>query len=118
MRLLANENIPLVSVMTLRETGHDVVSISERSPGIPDNDVMQIAHDENRIILTFDRDYGELIFRHQLPSPAGILYMRFLPASAREPADYLLRLIAGGVNLSGTFTTGDRQQIRQRPLPQ
>lgn len=58
MKLLANENIPLDSVRSLRSAGHDVVSISERSPGISDEDVIRIARAENRIIVTFDRDYG------------------------------------------------------------
>ncbi|MCY4551898.1 MAG: DUF5615 family PIN-like protein [Defluviicoccus sp.] len=73
MKLLANENIPLDSVRSLRSGGHDVVSISEQSPGISDEDVIRIARAENRIIVTFDRDYGELVFRRGWPPPAGIL---------------------------------------------
>ena len=71
MRLLINENIPLASVIALREAGHDVLSISEHSPGIPDELVMAIAHNEQRIVVTFDRDYGELVFRRRLPLPGG-----------------------------------------------
>lgn len=67
MRLLANENIPLASVATLRRAAHDVVSVMERSPGFPDEEVLRLAHSEARIILTFDRDYGELVYRHRLP---------------------------------------------------
>ena len=52
MKLLANENIPLESVRSLRIGGYDVVSISERSPGISDEDVIQIARTENRIVIT------------------------------------------------------------------
>lgn len=116
MRLLVNENIPPASVGLMREAGHDVVAVSERSPGIPDDEVMRLARDEARIIITCDRDYGELVYRRRLPAPAGVLYLRFLPASPREPADYLARLIADGITLEGKFTTGDREQIRQRPL--
>lgn len=116
MRLLINENIPLASVAALREAGHDVISITERSPGISDEAVMALAHHEQRIVLTFDRDYGELVFRRQLPLPGGVLYLRFLPVSPLEPADYLARLIESGIELEGRFTTGDREQARQRPL--
>ncbi|WP_089726355.1 DUF5615 family PIN-like protein [Candidatus Thiosymbion oneisti] len=118
MRLLANENIPLADVLALREVGFDMVSITERSPGIRDEAVMQIAHVERRIIVTFDRDYGELVFRRRLPVPAGVLYLRFLPASPLEIAEYVARLIASGIKLEGKFTTGDREQVRQRPLPE
>ena len=56
MRFLANENFPLPSVRLLREAGHDVVSISEETPGITDSQVLSRAVSEQRIILTFDRD--------------------------------------------------------------
>ena len=63
MRFLANENFPLPSVRLLREAGHDVVSISEETPGITDSQVLSRAVSEQRIILTFDRDYGVMIYR-------------------------------------------------------
>ncbi|NJN46869.1 MAG: DUF5615 family PIN-like protein [Candidatus Competibacteraceae bacterium] len=116
MRLLINENIPLASVAALREAGHDVVSITERSHGISDESVMAIAHAKHRIVVSFDRDYGELTFHRRLPMPSGVLYLRVLPVSALEPAAYLDRLISAGIELEGKFTTGDREQVRQRPL--
>ncbi len=76
MRLLINENIPLASVAVLRKAGHDVGSVTEDSPGISDETVMQRAHAEDRIVVTFDRDYGELVFRRRLPTPGGVLYLR------------------------------------------
>nr|VFK26132.1 MAG: hypothetical protein BECKLPF1236A_GA0070988_105121 [Candidatus Kentron sp. LPFa]VFK36179.1 MAG: hypothetical protein BECKLPF1236C_GA0070990_105071 [Candidatus Kentron sp. LPFa] len=94
MKFLANENIPLASVHALREAGHDVLSMTEESPGTSDEMVMRRAYMENRIIVTFDRDYGELIFRRRLIAPDGVLYFRFSPAIPLEPADYIARLIA------------------------
>ncbi|WP_051084275.1 DUF5615 family PIN-like protein [Segetibacter koreensis] len=64
MKLLANENFPKASVLLLRSLGYDVTSIGEDSPSISDRSVMQIAEAEQRIIQTFDRDYGELIYKH------------------------------------------------------
>ena len=116
MKLLANENIPLDSVRSLRSGGHDVVSISERSPGISDEDVIRIARAENRIIVTFDRDYGELVFRRGSPPPAGILYLRFVPNDPSEVATYVSRLIANGIDLERRFTTADRGRVRQTML--
>ncbi len=116
MKLLANENIPLPSVRALRRGGHDVESISERSPGISDEEVVRIARAEARLIVTFDRDYGELVFRRGLPAPAGILYLRFFPSVPEEVAAYVLRLIEDGIALEGRFTTADRAGIRQAIL--
>ena len=118
LRLLANENIPLASVRELLKAGHDVVSVAELAPGIPDEEVLRIARQENRIIVTFDRDYGELIFRRRLRAPAGILYLRFLPTGPGEVAAYLSGLIGDGIGLEGRFTTADRSRVRQRRLDQ
>lgn len=61
---LANENLPKPSVELLRSNGFVVRSIQEEAQSISDAEVVQIAFQENLIILTFDRDYGELIFRY------------------------------------------------------
>jgi predicted nuclease of predicted toxin-antitoxin system len=63
MKLLANENFPLASVVYLRENGYDVAYIGEELKSIADITVREVALIEERTILTFDRDYGELIFR-------------------------------------------------------
>ncbi len=64
MKLLANEIFPLASVKYLIGKGFDVVAIGIDFAGYEDTEVMDLAQKEQRIILTFDRDYGELIFKH------------------------------------------------------
>lgn len=118
MRFLANENVPLVSVRLLRTSGHDVAAIAEDSPGAKDSEVLARANREQRIVLTFDRDYGELIYRLGLPSPAGIVYFRFDPSTPDEPAEHLLRMLRlSDLSLDSKFTVAGRDQVRQRPLP-
>jgi predicted nuclease of predicted toxin-antitoxin system len=46
-----------------------------------------------RLLLTFDRDFGELIYRHGEPAPAGVMYLRFRPADAEEPARVLSAIL-------------------------
>lgn len=102
----------------LRESGHDVTSVIEVSPGTKDQEVLAWANVERRILLTFDRDYGELIYRLGLPGPAGVMYFRSTPATPDEPAEWLIRLInLGEISLPGMFTVIERDRIRQRPLP-
>ncbi|MFA6531161.1 MAG: DUF5615 family PIN-like protein, partial [Candidatus Micrarchaeia archaeon] len=86
MNFLANENFPLDSVVMLRRSGHHVVMIAEDSPGMKDIDVLKRALKDKSIILTFDRDYGELIFRYPRLIPDGLVYFRFDPSSPEEPA--------------------------------
>ena len=61
MRLCANENIPEACVVRLRQAGHDVLWIRETTPGSPDNVVLALAASEDRLLITFDKDFGELI---------------------------------------------------------
>ncbi|MDF5722276.1 MAG: DUF5615 family PIN-like protein [Rhizonema sp. PD37] len=118
MQFLANENFPLPSVRYLRKSGYDIAAIIEDSPGIEDTEVLARAVHEQRVILTFDRDYGELIYRLKLSSPAGVIYFRYQPRSPQEPAEQLLIIsTTEGLHFEGKFTVVERKQIRQRPLP-
>jgi predicted nuclease of predicted toxin-antitoxin system len=115
---LANENFPLPSIGLLREAGYEISSILEDSPGIEDPEVLSRAADEKQVILTFDRDYGELIYRLQLRPPAGVIYLRFRPYTPQEPALLLLNLFQNKeLQFEKWFTVLERDQIRQRPLP-
>jgi predicted nuclease of predicted toxin-antitoxin system len=117
MLFLANENFPLKSVRLLRQDGHDVIAIIEDMPGAKDLAVLDRAHEENRILLTFDRDYGDLIFRRKLPAPQGVIYLRFVPSSPEEPAEWMRRLLSlPGSDLIGRFTVLERRRVRQRML--
>jgi hypothetical protein len=78
----------------------------------------QVNADEERVILTFDRAYGELIYRLRLRSPRGVIYLRFRPHTPEEPASILLNLLqTEGLQFEERFTVVERDQIRQRPLP-
>ena len=117
MEFLANENFPLVGIQLLRKAGHSVKSVIEDSPGSKDTDVLSCAKNENRIILTFDRDYGKLIYRSGLLAPAGVVYFRFTPSGPEEPAHILLDILRKKESvLSDKFTVVERGRIRQRTL--
>ncbi len=117
MLFLANENIPLASVKYLRQAGYSVTAIAQEKPGISDREVLAQAEAENRILLTFDRDYGELVYRKKLPPPAGLVYFRFAPASPEEAAQKLLFVLKNNrIVLPGKFTIIEKDRVRQRPL--
>jgi predicted nuclease of predicted toxin-antitoxin system len=118
MRFLANENFPLPSVRVLSSSGVDIISISEVSPGITDEQVLALAVKESRIILTFDRDYGELVFRRGMPCPPGIIYLRMTPASPSEPARVLESFFSNHKeSVMGNFIVLTEENFRKRPLP-
>jgi predicted nuclease of predicted toxin-antitoxin system len=118
MRLLADENLPLVSIRALREAGIDVAAVTEIGPGSSDVQVLEQARSEGRILVTFDRDFGELLYRRRAPVPPGVIYLHFVPTSPQEPAQLLRGLLAmQEIELGDRFTVVERERVRQRPLP-
>ena len=112
---LANENFPAPSIHLLRNNSYNVVSIQETAPGISDEDVLKIAIDNRYIILTFDKDYGELIFRYKIENPPAIVFFREKgqsPLFAGELLLYTLR--TGSINFKHAFTVIETKNIRQR----
>jgi predicted nuclease of predicted toxin-antitoxin system len=61
MRFLADENIPGDAVTELEAAGHDIVWVRTMAPGSKDEDILALAVREERIILTFDKDFGECL---------------------------------------------------------
>ena len=118
MKLLANENFPLPSVAELQRQGHDIVSITLLSPGLTDRDVLALAHREDRVLLTFDRDYGMLVYQNRLPPPPAIIFLRFRPQSPLEPAAIAAPILNLGITaIRGSFFVVERDSFRRRPLP-
>jgi predicted nuclease of predicted toxin-antitoxin system len=118
VRFLTDENLPLPSIRLLSTAGHDVIAVALESPGVPDEAILDRAVREGRILLTFDRDYGDLLYLQGSQLPEGIVYFRFAPSSPEEPAEYLLALLERfGSSLLGTLTVAERDRVRQRPLP-
>src|SRR5882672_7100082 len=76
MRFLANENFPGAAVAALEAAGNDVVWIRTAAPGSSDPDVLAWAVRDERILLTFDKDFGELARASVLPSTCGIILLR------------------------------------------
>ncbi len=112
---LADEHFPISSTSLLRAIGYEIAAIVEDSPGIDDEEVMARAAQEQRVILTFDRDYGELIYRRHLPVPAGVIHLRFVPATPEE-AGHRLSFLLRATSVEGYYTVIDGNQVRQRKL--
>ncbi len=83
MRILADENVARDIVAWLRSGGHDILFAAEASPGTADARWVEIAEQEQRVILTSDKDFGELVFRDGLTSH-GVVLLRLdeLPVPA------------------------------------
>lgn len=113
-KLLADENIPARMIDALRAEGFDVLSIQETTPGISDANVLRLAVDQARILLTFDRDYGELIFRQGFAPPISVIYFRSFPSNPYEVSDTVISLLRESESLAGAILVITRQGIRRR----
>ncbi len=116
MRILADENVDAPIIAWLAACGHDVRSICDSSPGASDEAVVALAERDKRVIITSDRDFGELVFRHGA-RPAGVVYLRL---GALTPAELLARFQAAWAAIesraAGSFIVLTPGPIRVRPL--
>ena len=115
MKLLANENFPYKSIFYLKAKGHDIISIGMDFPSIKDSEIMMIAITEERTILTFERDYGELIFRKNYKPEKGVIYLR-LDTNFPEDPGYLIEELLANKEFDATraLTVLDKNGLRQR----
>lgn len=116
MKLLADANVERVLVTWLRRQGHDVLWAVDLSPGTPDEILLAQARAENRVILTNDLDFGELVFRLGLAS-VGILLLRYRVGS---PVELVAFFESHWPELEhrvhGNFVVATNTKLRIRPL--
>lgn len=113
-KLLADENVPARAIDALRDAGCDVLSVREIAPGISDAGVLRLAVAQGRVVVTFDRDYGELIFGQGHTAPPSVIYFRMFPVNPREISDSVLFLLAEPEPIVGAMVIVSHQGIRRR----
>lgn len=116
MRFLANENVPYDAVAALRERGHDVIWVRTDASGSCDEDILSRAAAEERVLITFDKDFGELAFRSKLPAKYGIILFRIPEKSSSYIANVVTATIESCYDWIGHFTVVEEHRIRMRHL--
>ncbi len=115
MKFLADENIPKASIDFLKDHGFDIGFIGMDHPSIKDQEVMQLAVEQGRTIITLDRDFGELVFKENIRPEQGIIYLRLSEYAPSEPGEIVHSMIhMEGLDLHGRITVYDVNGIRQR----
>jgi predicted nuclease of predicted toxin-antitoxin system len=114
---LADESIDRQIVEAVRRNGYEVLSVAENSPGIPDTEVLSAAIEAGAVLLTADKDFGELVFRQRL-AHTGVVLVRL---AGRAP-ELKARIVAAAINahvneLESAFAvvTGNPIRIRRSP---
>jgi predicted nuclease of predicted toxin-antitoxin system len=117
LRFLADESCDFVVVRALRAAGHDVLAVAEQAAGTPDREVIQLALDDGRVLLTEDKDFGQLVFA-AFAGSRGVILIRF-PSDARTLlASVIVRVVdTYATQLSSAFVTLSPGRVRISGLP-
>ncbi|USH00472.1 DUF5615 family PIN-like protein [Thermococcus argininiproducens] len=115
-KFLADENIPLKVVRLLQEEGFAIKSITDIKPGITDEEVSEIALRENRILITFDKDFGRILFVEGLGVP-GLILLRFPPKNVKYITRILKEVLSKDIEFYGRIVIVFEDKIRVSNLP-
>ena len=116
-RFLADENISLEMVLGLRAAGLDVEWIQTLAPGASDEEILASAGQQQRILITYDTDFGDLIFNQGAPAQTGVLLLR-LTGSTEAHTARLLEVLDTDDDWDLYFTSIGDERVRRRRLPE
>ena len=116
MKFLADAHISVEMVEMLRRLGHDCLDASAIPPRMPDVDVLRMAADQGRVVVTSDKDFGELVFVHGIPCPGVVLIRVALADEAGRVARVATVWKTVLSRLPGSFVTITASNVRARPL--
>jgi len=116
-RFLANENIPRPVVVAVRNAGLDVAWVTELRPGADDDAVLALSVSEDRVLVTFDKDFGEMVFRKGRNACCGILLFRTRLQSPEHLSRFVVRVLSQPVHWNDSFSVAEPDRIRSVPLP-
>lgn len=114
MNFLCDEGIERQIVEALRSRGHEVLYVAEMSPGISDDEVLEMSVGEGALLVTSDKDFGELVFR-QGRVHSGVILVRLHGLASSEKAAVMASAVAEhGERLPEAFSVVEKGRIRIR----
>ncbi|MCE7743665.1 MAG: hypothetical protein GPJ52_00870 [Candidatus Heimdallarchaeota archaeon] len=117
IKYLADENIPLMVIKELSELGFSIESIPTGKRGMSDKEVMKYAFEKGLVIITFDKDFGQLVFKEKVKSK-GIILLRFHPTSPEKIKSIIKKIFEDkGFIPLGKFVVIHEKHMRIVDLP-
>ena len=112
MRFLVDECTGPKVAAWLRDEGHEVFSVFDEARGIEDDQLIEKAHDENWVLITNDKDFGEKVYRDRRPH-RGIIFMRLEDERASNKIEVLRLLLERYADrLEDQFVVVTETQVR------
>jgi predicted nuclease of predicted toxin-antitoxin system len=117
MNFVADESCAMPVIHALREAGHDVTAIAEVAKGATDEEVLGQALDAKRVLITEDRDFGDLVYARGRSS-AGVILVRFHSHARRAKAATVVEAVSKlGSRLEDAFTVVEPGRVRISSRP-
>ena len=117
MDFLADESCAGPVIRALREAGHDLIAIAEVAKGATDEQVLELAVKQKRVLITEDRDFGELVYARGRSS-AGVILVRFHSRARGAKAATVVESVARlGSRLRDAFTVVEPGRVRISSRP-
>lgn len=113
--LLLDENMPRSVGRALADAGHDVAFAADSEPAAEDRQVLALALAQQRILVTFDADFGDLVYQQGFAAPPAIVYLRMHPIDTAAATEMVLQALAEPP--LDQFVVCTRRGRRRRPLP-
>ena len=114
MKIVADENIDRLVIERLQTNGHEVLSIARQFASSPDTEVLSISSNERALLITEDKDFGELVF-HKKRSHFGVLLVRLEGISRQERIRMVCDIIQSrGSELANAFSVLTPASLRTR----
>lgn len=98
MKFVADEGVDGTLVGLLRTAGHDVIYFAETDRSTDDAVILELANSENRILITRDLDFGELVWRMKMVH-TGIILVRAEELNSVSRSKLVAEFIAANQNL-------------------
>ena len=112
MKGLADENFPWVLVKALRNRGWDIEAATEAHSGAGDREIFDLARRKGRIVLTFDKDFGDLHRRSPLAPPSGLILFRFRRPTSPDAQRRILDVLTSQSDWAGQFCVVGPDKVR------
>ncbi len=116
MKFIADEGVDRQIVDRLRKDGYDITYIAEFDVGAVDPAILELANNEKRILITRDKDFGELAYRNRLVH-AGIILNRLFELTSAKKAEIVSNVVQQyGAELENSFTVIQPGRVRIRKM--
>lgn len=113
---LANENVPAEAVLAARAVGYEIKWVAELASGSSDDQVLAIASEGGHVLLTFDKDFGEMVFRRGKSGSCGVILFRPRMLSSQYLAQFVVSVLNQKLSWEGRFAVAQEGNLRMIEL--